>query len=157
MSNESIILNRRIEQLIRNGCDFTNMQDFYGYKTSENNQKTINLQRESTNTFMLTIRVKKKSVDVLQTYIRELPRDMNNEIYSFLASSYHLKYRLDIPHEYPFNHLSWTLEKYIKNGIGHENFDMDPNEMYCGLDHSPATTLDKEILMFISKIPWLYD
>jgi hypothetical protein len=157
MSNESIILNRRLDQLQRGGCDLANMQDFYGYITSENNQKTIHLQRESTNTFTLTVKVKKKSADVLQTYISELPRDMNNEIYSFLVSSYHLRYRLEIPDQYPFCHLTWIFEKYSKNGLENSKFDMDPNEMYCGQDHSPATTLDKEILMFISKIPWLSD
>jgi len=153
------ILNRRLSQLKSSGCDFNKMHEYFGYMDNKDNIRRISLTRDTglANVFKLTITQKKHAIDPLQTYINELPRDMNNEIYSYLVAKRELKYVLEIPSDFPFTPIKWSLVSFEENGVLKSYSETDPNEIYCGLDFSPAMSLDAQILIHLSRISWLHD
>jgi hypothetical protein len=136
------------------------MHEYFGYKNTENNIRTISLKRDPyiSNCFILTIRQKKRDIHPLNTYIRELPRDMNNLIYSYLVLDRCLKFSIEVPYDYPFRELSWTLLKYIENGVSKPDiYNIIPNDIYCGRDFSPAIQIESQILIYLSLMPWFHD
>jgi hypothetical protein len=152
-------LNRRLEHLKLCGCDFNNMHEYFGFKDTNNNIRKISLTRDPVlaNVFKLTITQKKCALNPLQTYISQLPRDMNNSIYSYIAANRKLTYILEVPSDFPFSPLIWSLESFKENGCLKSHSEADPNEMYCGSDFSPAMSLETQILMQLSRISWLHD
>jgi hypothetical protein len=153
------ILNRRLAQLKRSGCDFNKMHEYFGYMDTKDNIRRISLTRDMclANVFKLTVTQNNCAIDPLQTYISELPRDMNNEIYSYLIAKRELKYVLEIPSDFPFEPIKWSLVSFKENGVLKSYSYTDPNEIYCGSDFSPAMSLDAQILIHLSRIPWLHD
>jgi hypothetical protein len=152
-------LNRRLEHLKLSGCDFNNMHEYFGFKDTKDNIRKISLTRAPglANVFKLTITQKKCALNPLQTYISQLPRDMNNYIYSYVATTRKLIYILEVPSDFPFSPLIWSLESFKENGDLKSHSESDPNEMYCGSDFSPAMSLETQILMHLSRVKWLHD
>ena len=150
------ILNRRIRFMENSGCDFENIHEFFGYKNTRNHIRKMSLIRQSAvNWFTLTVTQHKKELTPFQTYIAELPRDMNNLIYSFLHVDVVLKYMIEIPNSYPFNPINWELLSFTENGMNKNDAETNPKEMYCSDDFSPAMTFDAQILLHLSRLPWL--
>jgi len=152
-------LNRHLAYLKRSGCDFNKMNEYYGYKDTENHIRKISLMRDPTlaNVFKLTITQKKRELNPLQTYIDNLPRDMNNVIYSYLYVKRELNYLIEIPNDFPFRPLLWSIVSFKENDVSKYEDIINPNEMYCGNDFSPAMTLESQILLHLSGIPWFHD
>jgi hypothetical protein len=150
---------RGFSDLLRQGCDLSNLQDFWGYNKERDTMKrqiTLFESPNKINTAELTIKIKKNSPSPLETYIKELPRDINNVIFSFLKEDRILKYSIHYIDEYPFRPPIWTLVNYRKNGKN--PFNEQPNHfdfLYCsGSEWSPAITMENEILTYVSTIPW---
>jgi ubiquitin-protein ligase len=149
---------RGFDDLLRQGCDLSNLQDFWGYKRTDTINRQISLCKslEQLNTAELTIKINKNCLTPFETYIKELPRDINNVIFSFLRDNRILKYSIHYTDEYPFRPPVWTLMDYRKNSEKQFNdirnhFDL----LYCGgREWSPAITMENEILMYLSTIPW---
>jgi hypothetical protein len=83
----------------------------------------------------------------LTTYIRELPRDMNNLIYSFLSEpdNFVVKISIRLPPKYPFEQSQWQ----VKSWVGRRTIP-DP---VCKVDlWSPSMTLDLEVIYFVSQL-----
>lgn len=152
-------LNRRLEHLKLSGCDFNNMHEYFGFNDTKDNIRKISLTRAPglVNVFKLTITQNKCAISPFQTYITELPRDMNNHIYSYVATTRKLIYILEVPSDFPFSPLIWSLESFKENGALKSHSESDPNEMYCGSDFSPAMSLETQILMHLSRLKWLHD
>ena len=152
-------LNRRLQHLKLCGCDFGKMHEYFGFKDTKDNIRKISLTRDPflANVFKLTIKQKKCSLSPMQTYISQLPRDVNNLIYSYIYLNRSLTYTLEVPGDFPFTPLIWSLESFKENGISKPNYDANPNDMYCGSDFSPAMSLESQILLYLSRITWLHD
>lgn len=160
MNNSSRqILNRRLDYLRQSGCDFKKLHEYFGYKDTENHIRNISLKRDPSiaNVFTLTITQKKCGVSPLQTYIDQIPRDVNNVIYSYLATNREIKYLIELPAEFPFEPIKWSLLSFVENGISKTDEGINPNDMYCGKDFSPVMTFDSQILLHLSRIPWFHD
>jgi len=159
MNNSSRqILKRRLEYLRESGCDFKKLHEYFGYKDTENHIRNISLRRDPSiaNVFTLTIKQKKRDVTPVQTYINQMPKDVNNLIYSYLATNREIKYLIELPSDFPFQPMKWSLISFVENGISKTDEGIDPNDMYCGKDFSPAMSFDLEILLHLSRIPWLH-
>ena len=152
-------LNRRLQHLKLCGCDFNNMHEYFGYKDTKDNIRKISLTRDPNlaNVFKLTITQKKSALNPLQTYISQLPRDMNNHIYSYIAVNRLITYSLEVPSDFPFRPLIWSLISFKENGVTKPYYDTNPNDMYCGSDFSPAMSLESQILIYLSRVKWLHD
>jgi hypothetical protein len=155
------IATRRFERgfinLIDQGFDLSNIQHFWGYKNTSDTKRQISIYKlpNQINTAELTIKIK-NNISPFDTYIKELPGDINNVIFSFLRRSRVLKYSIHYTDEYPFIPPKWTLMEYKLNGENQLNDIRKTFELlYCdGREWSPAITMENEILMFISSIPW---
>jgi hypothetical protein len=155
--NNLIILNKRLNRLKQDGCDISKMHEYFGYKNTEKCSRSVCLKRDPfiVNVFTLTITCKKVDYDPCQVYVNELPRDMNNIIYSYLITNCQLKYSIELPRDHPFSKPIWNFLEYKENGVDKNSFHVDPNEIYCGRDFSPAMSFDKEILLFLETIDWM--
>ena len=83
----------------------------------------------------------------LTTYIRELPRDMNNLIYSFLSEpdNFVVKISIRLPHKYPFEQSKWQVTSCVGGA--------QVPDPVCKVDAwSPSMTLDMEIIYFVSQL-----
>lgn len=155
--NSRRILNRSLEGMKTAGCEFSKLNEYFGYRNTDNHVVKIFLERDPNlvNIFTLTI-IQKTLVNPFQTYVKELPRDMNNEIYSFLSVRRELKYVLEIPSDFPFQPLNWSLISFKENDISKMETGISPNEMWCN-DFSPAMTFEGQIRTYLSTLPWLHD
>lgn len=159
MNNSSRqILKRRLEYLRSSGCDFKKLHEYFGYKDSEHHVRKISMSRDPSiaNVFTLTIKQNKRDVTPLQTYMDGLPRDVNNVIYSYLSTNREIKYVIELPSDFPFQPMKWSLISFVENGVSKTDDGINPNDMYCGKDFSPAMSFDLEILLHLSRIPWLH-
>jgi len=138
------------------GCNLEKLDKYFGWKDSERNIREILLKRDLENNEVLHISIKSKYriLDILDTYINGLPRDVNNIIYSFLSTVRELNYTILLPENYPFKPPIWVLKNYIENGKSIIYKGVDPNELYCGGDYSPSMHIDREILIYVSRLKW---
>ena len=160
MNNRSLqILNRRLEYLRGSGCNFQKLHEYFGYRDTETHIRKISLKRDPylANIFTLIITQKKREISPLQTYMDALPRDVNNLIYSYLHTNREIKYIIELPANFPFHPINWTLLSFEENGVLKSHDGNDPNNMYCGSDFSPAMTVDAQILLYLSSISWFHD
>ena len=97
--------------------------------------------------------------------IRGLPREVNDLIFSFLLpAKIAFQFRLKNDEHYPFNPSSWIVERYFywnsnhaspQNSKNYETYHkhlVKENELIIKENWSPATTIDKQILSFISNL-----
>jgi len=147
--NQVINLNRYLQKLFSHlrhiGCHLDKMHEYYNLENTLNKVQTICLERDDTNIRKFTLSIKKqyREYDLLKNNIINLPRDVNNHIYSFLFESKQAKYSIVLPTDYPFHPPIWTTLEYKENGV--KTYKQDP-EMFCGEDWSPSFKLDLEIL-----------
>lgn len=148
---------RKIRHLRQNGCDLNKLHEYFGYTDSYNHVRKISLKHDPSvaNVFTMTVNQMTCHLNPLQTYIDTMPRDVNNLIYSYVKTHRSVEYRINIPDTYPFAPIKWTLVSFFENSISKNDDEMNPNDMYCGNDHSPALTFDKQILIYLSVLPWL--
>jgi len=145
------IINRRHDYLTH-VFDTNNMCNYFGIMDTDYSKYTVSLSREDHFIYRLTIK-KLNLYNPLTTYIRELPRDMNNLIYSYLSdTNFIMKINILLPNIYPFASPVWTILSYVKNGKPQNALD-ETRRARCLLMHSsPAMTLDKEILYYTSGL-----
>jgi len=112
------LLERRESWLKRGGCDFANLQDYFGYQNAPNSWHQISLIRDPANNtkYILDIKQVKREHDILDIYFKELPREINNIIYMFLFSKTEIKISIQIPPNYPFESTEWDVVLYSKDG-----------------------------------------
>lgn len=141
---------RYLQKLFRHlrniGCHLDKMHEYYNLENTPNKVQTICLERDDENIRKFTLSVTKQTreYDLFCNNIIDLPRDVNNHIYSFLFESKQAKYSIELPTDYPFNPPIWITLDYKENGV--KTHKPDP-KIFCGGDWSPALKLDIEILI----------
>jgi hypothetical protein len=158
-----------------------NLEELWQLNTFANKDKgtfSIVLERENIRTYRLFIRYargysnpthplkyicSKESEYILflkKNIIKELPREINDMIFDYLIpKQVTFQFKLENTDDYPFLPSKLTLEnQYSYNGF----YQKDASEKYaemiqdniCARDSSwsPATTLDKQILSFVSNL-----
>ena len=112
------LLERREHSLKRGGCDFDNLQDYFGYQNTPNSWHRISLKRDPTDNtkYIVDIKKVKREHDILDIYFAKLPREINNLVYMFLFSKTEIKISIQIPPSYPFEQTKWNVLLYAKNG-----------------------------------------
>jgi hypothetical protein len=152
-------LGRMFDRLYNKGIDFSNLHLFYGYKNLEFHSRKVSFEQSRSNdfrNFILTVKSIKKDCDILESYIKELPRDINNVIYSFLVDVRKLTYSIHLPDDYPFSKPEWSLVKYTINN-NRSIVEYDATQLYCESSFSPAMQIDSEILCYLSKLEWFHE
>jgi hypothetical protein len=146
---------REFYQLTKNGYDLVK---HYGITNTGTTKRQIYIykSRNRAYTTELTIKINKNDLSPLETYIKDLPRDINNVIFSFIRDDALLKYCISYTSVYPFQPPTWKLIRYRKNGEKHINDISNHYDLlYCnGREWSPAITMESEILLFVTAIPW---
>jgi len=145
------ILNRRHDYLTRT-IDITKMETHFGILNTDYSHHSISLERKDR--FRYKLIVKKLNIyNPLETYIKGLPRDIINVIYSYLSdANFIMKINIRIPCSYPFDSPIWTVLRYAKDGKT-QNTKKETRNARCLLGHSsPVVTLEKEILYYVSTL-----
>jgi hypothetical protein len=145
------MINRRHDYLCKT-MDLNKIETHFGILDTDYSYHSISLQR--TDLFSYRLSIKKLNIhNPLTTYIEELPRDINNVIYSYLSEpNFIMKINIRIPYAYPFDSPVWTVVRYIKDGKP-QNRNEETKKTRCSLRHSsPVLTLDKEILIYVSNL-----
>jgi ubiquitin-protein ligase len=151
-------LNRYIVRLFEKfdniQCDISKLHDYFGIKSTENHTRRIYLEKTNENSleYMLTIESYKREFDLLQNNIFDLPKDINIYINSYLQCDHKIQYAIELPPNYPFQKPEWTLIEYKVNDI---KKDAEYTIFCSRFDWSPALSLDKEILNYISTLEWI--
>ena len=112
------LLERREKHLIQGGCDFDNLQDYFGYQNTPNSWRQISLKRDPADNTKYIVDIKRvnREHDILDIYFQGLPREINNLVYMFLFSKTEIKISIKLPPSYPFNQPKWNVLLYAKNG-----------------------------------------
>lgn len=154
-TNDRFII-KMIRNIKRDGGSLRKLHKHYGIKDTERNIREIALKRDVDygRVFHLMIKSKYRDYDVLETYIRGLPKEINNIIYSYLFTVRELNYMIRLPINYPFDEPKWVLKKYSENEQSMPYHYNDPNALYCGQDFSASIHLDREILLYVSTLSW---
>jgi hypothetical protein len=150
-------LRRVFKQFISTGCDISKMHECFGYKNTDKHPlRTICLERdqEFRTKMKLTITCVSKDYDILDTHINGLPKEMNYIVNSYLSTNRVLVYAMELPQDYPFQTVKWTLLSYTEDGLERPFVGPDPNELYCGNDSTPSMLFDSDILMYVSSLRW---
>jgi len=145
------IIDRRHSHL-SNLFDMNKMERYFGIIDTDYSTHSVVFQRNGR--FHYDLAIKKLNVyDPVATYIRGLPRDINNLIYSYLRdTNFIIKIRVRLPRNYPFDSSVWTVTYYIKDGTP-QNMREETQKVRCLLKNSlPSMMIDKEILYFVSDI-----
>ena len=132
--------------------DMNKMEIYFGILDTDYSHHSISLVR--CGRFRYNLSIKKLNVyNPLNTYIQELPRDINNVIYSYLSdTNFIMKINIRIPYTYPFDSPVWTVLHYVKDGKP-QNRNEETKNARCLLRHSsPVLTLEKEILIYVSNL-----
>lgn len=83
--------------------DMNKMETYFGILDTDYSNHSISLVR--CGRFRYNLSIKKLNIyNPLSTYIQELPRDINNVIYSYLSdTNFIMKINIRIPRVYPFD------------------------------------------------------
>lgn len=156
MNGVQVYLQRKFRQIQRSGCDIEKMHEYFCIPNTPTDRRTIILVRDEEDNMKMHLTIKRtiRECTPFESYIKQLPRDVNNYIYEFLADNRCIQYTLTFPPYYPFNEVTWKLESYIVNRKNTRYTGFDPNTMYCGGDQSPCMLFETEILLYVSKLDW---
>jgi uncharacterized protein YkuJ len=145
------IINRRHDYLFKT-IDMNKMETYFGILDTDYSCHSITLARVGRFRYILSIK-KLNIYNPLTTYIKELPRDINTVIYSYLSdTNFIMKINIRIPYAYPFDSPVWTVLHYVKDGKS-QNRNEETKNARCLLSHSsPSLTLEKEILIYVSSL-----
>lgn len=148
---------RNLVFLRQDGCNFSEMEKYFGYKNTHTHKRKISLEYEENNLhkFSLTIVSNKREHDILDIYIKELPREINAAISEYLITKRVIKCSVEIPLDYPFKEPIWKVVKYSENGKIVPYNHYDPAKLYCSGDHCCVMMIEKDILNYLSQLPWL--
>jgi hypothetical protein len=145
------IINRRHAYLSKT-FDLKKMERYFGISDTDISTHSISLQRKTRFHYDLTIK-KLNVYDPLATYIRFLPRDVNNLIYSYLReTNFVIKIRVSLPRDYPFDLSIWTVTNYVKDGKLQDVREETKKARCLSKNLSPTMMLDKEILCYVSTL-----
>jgi hypothetical protein len=148
------LLERREKYLTQGGCDFDNLQDYFGYQNTPNSWHRISMKRDPTNNTKYIVDIKRVTHehDILDIYFAKLPREINNLVYMFLFSKTEIKISIQIPPSYPFDQSAWNVLLYAKNGkdsIRKRCMEIAKNKrMFC--EFSPTMFLEKAVHMYLA-------
>lgn len=135
-------------------CDISKLHEYFGIKNTENRMRRICLEKTNDNivNYTLTIESYNREFDLLKNNIFDLPKDINIYINSYLQNNRKIQYYIELPPNYPFQKPEWTLIEYKVNGVKKDA----KYTIFCSqFDWSPALSLDKEILNYISTLEWV--
>jgi len=146
--------------------DFMNLQEFYGYKNTESFKRKISLKPDELTKykFILNIQVLQKDYDLVLNNIKELPKDVNNVIYSYLHYGRRMKWCIEFCANYPFEESEWTLLEDVTYGLYERPtmMDMKKNKQVeedkirkikCS-SLSCVQFIEKEILLYLLTLDW---
>jgi len=148
------LLERRETWLKRGGCDFANLQYYFGYQNAPNSFHQISLIRDPTNNtkYILDIKRVKREHDIFDIYFATLPREINNLVYMFLFSKTEIQISIQIPPSYPFDQPAWNVLLYSKNGKDSIRKRCEEiakiKKMFCDL--SVTMFLEKAVHMYLA-------
>lgn len=145
------IINKRHQSLC-NSFYMKKLEKYFGIPDTDYLKRSISLKR--TSNFKYKLIIKQMAVhNPLKTYIKGLPREINNEIYSYLwQPNLIVRISIAIPHDYPFAYPIWEVKKYMKNGKKQDAYEETQNAMCLMKSTSPTMTIDKEILVYVSNL-----
>lgn len=149
-------IRRNLSSLRHDGCNLFEMEKYFGYKEREDHKRKISLEHEekNRNQFSLTIVSTKRENDILDMYIKELPREINIVISEYLMTKRHIKCSIEIPLNYPIKAPIWKVIEYSENGKTKPYVHYDPAMLYCSGDHYCAM-IEKDILNYLTRLQWL--
>lgn len=148
--NNLRIINRRHQSLC-NVAYMKKLEKYFGIEDTDYLKHTVSLKR--TSNFKYKLIIKQLTVyNPLKTYIKELPRDINNLIYSYLwRPNLIMRITIALPSDYPFACPNWEVMKYMKNGKKQDTYEETLNARCIMKSTSPSMTIDKEILAYVTK------
>jgi len=142
---------------------FKDIAKFYGYQNSDTVIRKISLEpcEIKNNHFKLKIKSKKRDYDLIYNNIIELPRDVNNVIYSFLLDVREINWKIEFPINYPFENSVWKLTSHISNGKDISSVTSFSEKqkieiLQCG-SLSVVQFIEKEILLYLITLDWFND
>ena len=149
--NNLRIINRR-HQAMQNAEYMKKLEKYYGIVDTDYSKYSISLKR--TSNFKYKLLIKKLTVyNPLKTYIKELPRDINNVIYSYLwQPNLIMRISITLPSDYPFACPNWEVINYVKNGKKEDTYEETKNANCTMESTSPSMTIEKEILAYVVKV-----
>lgn len=150
-------IRRNLSFLRRDGCNLSEMEKYFGYENTHSHIRNISLEYEENNLFKfsLTIVSTKRENDILDIYIKELPREMNSVISEYLITKRVIKCSIEIPLQYPFKEPIFKVVEYSENGKAKPYNHYEPSTLYCSGDHCCSMMIEKDVLNYLSKLPWL--
>ena len=136
----------------------TNLQYFFALNQCD--KCKINISLECVNNTKLILSVNYVSNQKLKIdYVKMLPKEINDLIAEYLLPSITLKFEIEYPLGYPFGGICWRLIycdnelSNLKNIYKYYSFIAEEHTKYNLSDSwSPAITIDKDILVFLTKI-----
>jgi hypothetical protein len=127
------------------------LEKYFGIEDTDYIKHSVSLKRISN--FKYKIIIKQLTVyNPLKTYIKEMPRDINNLIYSYLwRPNLITRISITLPRNYPFDCSNWKVIKYMKNGKNQDTYKETMNARCIMKSISMCMTIEKEILAYITK------
>lgn len=128
------------------------MERYFGIPDTDTSTHSISLKRKGRFHYGLTVK-KLNIYDPINTYIRGLPRDINNLIYSYVRdTNFVIKIKVRLPRNYPFDSSVWTVTNYVKDGKPQNLIEETKKTRCLSKNSSPTMMLDKEILCYVSDL-----
>ena len=148
--------------------DFLKMEEFFGYKNTDLVKRNISIVPDEVSKykFILTIKMWRREYDLIYNNILQLPRDINNSIYSYLQENKEIKWSIEFPIRSPFENTIWKLIKYNNNNNNNNNNngkdelskrriveERKIEKIQCGM-MTVTQFIDKEILLYLMTLDW---
>jgi hypothetical protein len=143
------IIDRRHEYMSKT-ADMGKLEKFYNIDDTEFIRHSISLLRTGQFTYTLSIKKLTKH-NPLHTYIQELPRDINNEIFAYLwQPNLIMDIDIQLPPNYPFVSCHWNVVQFTKNGKVQNSRD-ETDKLNCLFSESSISIkLYSEVLYYWS-------
>jgi len=139
---------------------YKDIAKFYGYQDSDTIIRKISLELcdIKNNHLKLKIKSKRRDYDLIYNNILDLPRDVNNVIYSFLLDVREINWNIEFPIKYPFENTLWELSSHIVNGKDISSVTSFSEQqkieiLQCG-SLTVTQFIEKEILMYLLTLDW---
>jgi hypothetical protein len=132
----------------------------YFFMLNNYDKGKFNMSLEPLNNTKLILSINYVSNQKLKIdYVKMLPKEINNLIAEYLLPSITLKFEVEYPQGYPFGGICWRLIycdnefSNLKNIYKYYAYIAEEHTNYNLTDSwSPAITVDKDILIFLTKI-----
>jgi hypothetical protein len=157
MSSADEILTRRFARLEKTEkCDLSRIEDYLGFKDTENEKLSISLQKKNTHSeCLLTIRYLKKEFDVNNHgVLKKLPEDIIQEISEYLNYDIEIGIRVTFTIHFPFEspewkilHINQAFNKNINRIRTLAYLQGKINDITC--NWPPTMFIEKQIVIFL--------